>query len=201
MHRFYLPLCFSLIFVFSAEMAVGQKARQHDFIVWETGDTAWCTITCIERVSGNVRKIDYVNPDNRKIELRDKYELSKARFISVNNEFFWEYLPVKAKRPVLWRHLEIELNGKIKIYANRQLTLKVKEDGTKYIADPTAKFGGISRTIKLDNGKYLDITPATIQNEIAPYLSGCPTFKNSFGEKMTKRNVVRAVKEYNQVCK
>lgn len=198
--RFFLIVSFLTGFSDAGKL-FSQKTQFHDFIIWENGDTAYCQITSLERASGNIRGIDYLTSGNRKIELRTEYEVSKVKFIGINDEFFWEYLPVKAKKPVWWRHLEIELNGKIKVYANKQLVMKVKEDGTKYISDPTAKFGGMSRTIKLDNGKYLDITPANIKNEIAPYLQSCPEFKNSFKEKVTRKNILQAVKMYNQWCK
>lgn len=178
-----------------------QSSKFHDYIVWEKGDTAYCNITSLERASGNIWAIDYINSDNQKVELRNNFEVSKAKFISVNNEFYWEYVPLKAKKPALHRHLEIEVNGKIKIYINKQLVLKTNQNGEKLIADPTAEFGGMSRTIRLDNGKYLDINPESIKKEIAPYLLSCLEFKEAFGKKITKKNIVEAVKVYNERCK
>lgn len=186
---------------FFSDSLFSQNGKFSDYIIWEKGDTAYCNITSLERASGNIRAIDYINSDNQKIELRNNFEVSKAKLISVNNEFYWEYVPIKAKKPAVHRHLEMEVSGKIKIYVNKQLVLKTNQNGEKLIADPTAEFGGMSRTIRLDNGKYLDINQGSIKKEIAPYLLSCLEFKEAFGEKITKKNIVEAVKIYNERCK
>ena len=177
-----------------------QKNRLPDFIVWEKGDTTYCNITSIERDAGKIISIRFLSSDHQAVELRDNFEVSKAKFINVNNEFFWESVPFRAKKPALKRHLEIEENGKIKVYGNLQLILRTQDNGEKVIANPTAKVGGINRTIKFDNGKYFDVNKRSIKNEIYPYFLNCPGFKEGFREKITAKNIVDAVRVYNKVC-
>lgn len=190
-----------MIWLFAAASVFSQQRIFTDYLVWQKGDTTYCHITRIERTTGNISAIDYLTSANHPVSLRGDYEVSKAKFICINNEFFWEYLPVKAKKPKAYRHLEIEINGKIKIYANRQLTLITKDNGEKIISDEVSRLGGIQRTIRLENGKYLDVKSKTIKKEIVPYLSLCPEFANSFTKKIIKKNIDEAVKAYLGVCK
>lgn len=188
-------------FLFSGLSLFSQKKNLPDFLVWEKGDTTFCNITSIEREAGKIHSIDFTSSDQQKIELRNSFEISKIRFISINNEFFWEAVPFKAKKNSAKRLLEIEENGRVKIYGNLQLVVRTNSSGVKVIANPTAKAGGINRIIKLENGRFYDLDKRSIKNEIAPHFNNCSAFREGFGEKITPRNIMAASGYYNKVCK
>lgn len=191
---------FSLFFFSLSANLLSQNSNYPDYIIWQNGDTVFCSITSIERESGKISAIDYLNKEKKKVELRSNFDISKIRYINVNNEFFWEDVPLGLNTKSSTRHMEIEVNGKIKIYSNQQLVLKTRDNGEKYIADPTAKFGGIRKIIKLDNGKYFILNKTHINKFISPHLLSCSAFQKSFKEKINRKNIVEAVKLYNFLC-
>ncbi len=177
------------------------KSKPPDYIIWEKGDTSYCNIISIERVQGNISAIDYINNENQKVSLRNNFEVSKAKFISVNNEFFWEYIRLNEKKSASCRHLEVEANGKIKIFSNKQLTLRSSESGEKIVSDAVNSWGGVSMTIKTEGENYFDLNKNRIKKEIIPYLMRCEEFRINCTQKIEKQNIIECVKIFNMVCK
>ncbi len=191
-----------LLILFFSQITIslfGQDELPQDYILFENKDTIFCVITTVNRSAGNVYVIKYID-ENKQTQTIPRKEISKVKSFRVGG-YVNDYLPLKASKPNKYkRHLELKVDGKIKIYDHIRLiadTDPVTGERTFY---SVVGAGEKIYNIKLDNGGYYEINKKNLTNYIIPYLNTCEEFKSYNKEKITVDSIEKIVANFNESC-
>lgn len=191
-------LIFTLIILLIAITSNAQDKADLDYITISGNDPIYCIITNLTRVGGNVSEIEYYDLDKQKHIIKKK-EVKKVERIRVAGVIM-DYIPLKASKPNSYqRHIELKVDGKIKIYDHIRLIAKTDENGERKLYSVVGAGANIY-TIKLPDGNYYKINKSNLKKTVIPYMRKCKKFNSSFQDLITAYNIEDAVKNYNEIC-
>lgn len=174
-----------------------EASSKSDYILLgETKDTIFCYITEMQRSAGKLTKIKY--KDNAgNIQKVKGADITSLRI----NGIVVDRIPLKPSKPNGYqRHIEVKIDGKIKIYDHIRLIADTDKKGVRTLYSVIGA-GGDFYTIKLDNGQYYDIDNSNIKKYIAPYMQKCKALNSSYKGEYNMDTIEEIVTMYNQVCK
>ena len=190
-----LILC---LFVQVAFQLSAQDKSEMDYVYIEGQDTVYGFITDVSRSTGNVNRIEYYDLDKQQHVLK-RSDVNDVKSLRVAGRTL-DYIPLKASRPNSYhRHIERTIDGKIKIYDHIRLIASTDKKGERKLYSVVGQ-GASVYIIKLDNGKFYDISKGNIKKYVAPHMVRCADFKKGFKEPVTNRNIQEAVIFYNKAC-
>jgi hypothetical protein len=178
----------------------GQEELVPDYILFENKDTIFCVITRLERGGGNVYSMIYIDENNQSHTIKKK-EVPTIKSFRIGG-YVNDYLPLKASKPDKYhRHIELKIDGKIKIYDHIRLIASTDSETGERKFYRVVGAGEKIYTIKLDNGGYYDINNKNLTDYIIPYMKNCQEFMKTNTERITVDNIEKIVGIYNESCK
>lgn len=182
-----------------SSVTFGQEKLPLDYILFEGKDTLFCVINTVNRGAGNVYLINYTDENNQKHTI-EKKETKTVKSFRVGG-YVNDYIPLKASKPKKYqRHIELKVDGKIKIYDHIRLVVSTSEETGERQFYSVVGAGAKIYTIKLDNGMYYEINNKNLNKYIIPYMTECQEFTFSYKGKVTVERIEIAVKKYNELC-
>ena len=172
---------------------------QGDFIIIKK-DTVKCTITTIERKSGSIVKIGYIDMTNHEEVILGKENCNSVTSLLIGKITF-DYVPVfsgglKTTRKAHMRKL---INGAVKVYGYDLFTVNTSKDGKREITAIGSDIDIDTKTVQLGkDGKLYNVSSKRVTEEIIfPYLNKCSTFADNYPFKMKMNYLTTAFSLYN----
>lgn len=170
-----------------------------DYILRKGQDTMFCYVTTVVRSAGNVSVVKYL--DKAKVEqtIKGKDEIENIVSMRVGG-YVMDYLPLKADKPDGYkRHIEVSVNGKIKVYDHIRFIASTDKKGKRELFSVVGA-GSEFSFFKLENGKLYELSKKNTETILLPHLNKCSEFKSGFKEEVNWKTVRLAVKYYNEHC-